>query len=809
MPPRRHSRIRDGVIASVLAAAALFFGQFVHGFTPVGDWLFWRYAGYLALSGLWLASCLSAGHRLVRAWLGRSLPFYAHVSIAFATGVFAFGIAMFLLGAMQLYVRPLLLLLPAGFLAFGGRSAWRYASERRRRLDVLRRALGRRTSWGSLALVAFGLLGLGMLYFLILTPDNIAYDARWKHLALAEDFVLSGGIRHFPEGWTFATRPHFGSYLYTWAFLLPGRLFDRIELAAHLEMAVFAMTTWFAIPAVVRAALPGRRVVWGVWAARFAFPGVFVYDATLGCGADHIAALFAGPIVVLMLRSYKRLQLRLVVLLAVSLAGAVLTKYSAAILLLPVPALALVLRALWLLARGSAEERKRVAFSSLAAIGALGLFTAPLWLKNLLLYGDPLYPVLHAWFPSNPWFERASYAFEKGYLGMRMWQPTRDWQGVRETLEALATFSFLPNDWPNHHRDVPIFGSLLTLLIPALLLARRAPRRLWALVAVVHAGLIPWYWLNHQDRYLQAMMPWLAATTAAIAWVLWREHGRLVKGALVMLVGLQLVWGGDAYFYQTQVFIGSPQKWVFGLFEGGFRGSRDQRFDTQEPWPTLGKAIPEGGRVLLHDIDRHLGLDRQAVLDLVPWQFGIDYGQMRSPAEVHRLLQSMGVSHLFWPPSRRYGTENLAADLMFFDFVLNHAEERQGFEFGTLVRMPAEPPGEPFDDATVAITCDQPLAPGLYRASDFWASSYGEGAAPYPAPRVSAPDHASAASLLTHAHFAISQPRCVTTLDGPEAELFDRAMRRMHVNYGGAVFDIWVRRPSRPHRAHAALAATP
>lgn len=811
MPRPRPSLIRDVALATLLIGGALFFGQFVHEIYPVGDWLFWRYALYAVGSLVWALSCFAVGHRLVRSVLGRDLPFYAHVSVAFGTGVYAYGLAMFLLGAAQLYASPVFVLLPLAFLAVGGRPALRYAVERHRRVRALRRgAQLARTGIGDYALVALGLVALGALYFLVLTPENIAYDARWKHLALAEDFVVTGGIRRFPEGWTFATRPHFSTYLYTWAFLLPGRLFDRIEQAAHLEMIVFAVTTWFAIPAIAKAALPGRRLRWGVWAARFTFPGIFVYDSTLGGGADHIAAVFAGPIVLLTWLAWRKLDARVLGLLALQLAGAWLTKYSAAILLVVVPSLLLAGRALWLLARKLRARDRRAALglarNAGVAVAAGLIFSAPLWLKNLLLYGDPLYPVLHAYFPSDPWFERASYAFDEGYLATRMWRPSRDWEGVKETIEALYAFSFVPNDWANHHEDVPVFGSLFTLLTPCLLLARRVPGRLWALVGLGHAALIPWYWLNHQDRYLQTLMPWLAAATAAMVVLLWREHGRLVRAGVVTLVGLQIVWGGDAYFFQTQVFVGSPQKWVLGLFEGGYRGSRDHRFETQRPWPEVGSHLPAGSRVLLHDIDRHLGLGHQAVLDLVPWQFGIDYGAQRSPAEVHDLLTSMGVSHLYWPRSRRYDTENLAADLMFFDFVINRAEPLAHFDLGHLAAMPETRPPETFDDATVAITCEEPLAPGLYRAADLWVTSYGRGEEPYPAPRVPAGSHYAAAQLLPHAHFAITQPRCLTAIFGPDAHAFERAMRRRFGNYGGAIFDIWVRRVEHPHRPHQALA---
>ncbi|MCA9625791.1 MAG: hypothetical protein KC731_42505, partial [Myxococcales bacterium] len=728
---------REAAVAIALVVAAIGFGRFVHRFYEIEAWLFWRLAFYWVASALWSGACFAVGHRIVRPRL--RLPFYAHAAVAFATGVLVFGVAVFVAGALSLYRAPLFLGLPAVFLLVGGRGPWRYLADRWRRLSRLRRRLPLTETAFHLALVAFGLLGLGMLYFLILTPDNVAYDARWKHLALAEDFAITGGIRRFPEGWTFATRPHFASYLYTWAFLAPGRLFDHIEVAAHLEFVAFALTCWLGVPAVVRALLPKERIGWSVWAARFAFPGVFVYDSTLGCGADHIAAVFAAPVLVLLYRAWRDLDRGAILILALQLGAVVLVKYTAAILLATIPMAALGLRASWLIGRRARREGLGAARGPLTSLGlGLGLLllvTTPLWLKNLLLYGDPLYPVLHAHFDSRPWMDRASYAFEQGYLAMRMWRPSRDLAGVKATLASLYEFSFYPNDWINHHGEVPVFGSLFTLLIPALLITRRRPWRLWGAVALVELALLPWYWLNHQDRYLQAFMPWMAGATAAMVIVLWRHHGRLVKAAVVGLVALQIVWGGDAYFFQTQVFIGSPQKWTLGLLEGGYRGSRERRFETQAPWPELGAVLPEGARVVLHDADRHLGLGRQAVMDVVPWQFGIDYGAQKTPAEMHALFASVGATHVFWPPSRRYGTENLAADLMFFDFVHNRAVDRRDFEFGTLVRISDQPDTRAFDDSTLAITCGEPLATGLYRAHDFWITSYGAGEQPYPKPR--------------------------------------------------------------------------
>src|SRR5262245_37997350 len=197
------------------------------------------------------------------------------------------------------------------------------------------------------------------------------------------------------------------SFLYTWAFLLPeARLFDKMLLCAHLELAIFAVTTLVGIPALVRRLVP-RADPRVVWAARFVFPGVLLYDSSLSAGADHIGALFGVPAAFLLLKAWKRLELRPTLLLATVLAGGVLVKETIALMLVPFPALAVIVRAKYLFfqklrGRADAETARNAWRSPLLALGLAVLVTAPLWLENLVWFGDPLYPTLHRFFSPKP-----------------------------------------------------------------------------------------------------------------------------------------------------------------------------------------------------------------------------------------------------------------------------------------------------------------------------------------------------------------------------------------------------------------------
>ena len=67
--------------------------------------------------------------------------------------------------------------------------------------------------------------------------------------------------------------------------------------------------------------------------------------------------------------------------------------------------------------------------------------------------------------------------FHWGYQEHQFWRPERSWEGLRETFGALLDYSFVPNDYRRYRRDVPVFGSLFTLLLAPLMVLRARPHR--------------------------------------------------------------------------------------------------------------------------------------------------------------------------------------------------------------------------------------------------------------------------------------------------------------------------------------------
>jgi hypothetical protein len=276
-------------------------------------------------------------------------------------------------------------------------------------------------------------------------------------------------------------------------------------------------------------------------------------------------------------------------------AGALLTKYTAAVLVVA-PALAVA---------------------------------APHWLKNWIYYGDPVYPMLARWSSPRPW------TLDSEHL-LALWREelvvpaTLPPEGPGDVLGTLFSFSFVPHDFAGFHGRVPVFGSLFTLTALCLPLLR-GTKRLWALLAAAHGGIALWTFFA-QDRYLQALLPWMAASTAAICALVWRA-GLFPRLGLGALVGLQIVWGADAYFIPSNTILGkSTIRAAADFFAMGHEKRYDERLQPFSDLSAAGRALPRGARVLVHETLMSLGLGAVALLDQAPYSLAASYGRAGSRA---------------------------------------------------------------------------------------------------------------------------------------------------------------------------------
>ncbi len=803
---RVFEKARGFPLPLLLLAALWYFKSQVEPHYPLEKWLFWHYGLAWASALFWAAGCIATGHVIVRRVLKTTLPLLEHVGTSFATGAFAFFVAMNAVGHLQLYKPWMFFALPLAFLAIGARDGWRTLRRLRRHLAHARKAAAAKPRpfyfWPA---IVFGVLGAAMVYFCILTPDNVQFDSRWKHLALAEEFAAHGGLRRFDEGFTVGTYPHLPSFFYGWAFLCPkASLFDKVEIAAHIEF-VTLLGTLVSIPGLVRLFVPGQRAHLS-WVARFLFPGFFLYDSNLSAGADHIGAFFVIPVFTQLIRSWKELSPRHLVILAIPLCGVGLSKYTATTLVLPGVGLAVFLRMVWALGckltkRGSPALAANWLVGPLASFVAILLLTLPHWLKNWVWYGDPAYPTLYKELSVRPWTQDAADLFEYGYKEYQFWRPPRTWEGKKETLKALYNFSFIPNDYPRFHGKVPTFGSLMTLLLASLFFLRRT-LRIWGCVALIHFAILIWYWTHHQDRYLQAILPWMAAVTAAIIVKLWHDpppqirFGWVLRGSwravLAALVCFQIVWGGDVWFLPNHAMAGSVQKRVIDLIGMGYKKKYEERFKIFAPYTDVAKLLPKRSRVLLHDNHVHVGIGAESVSDWGGWQFGISYGRLGSPRAVWEKYKELGVTHVLWDHTVSKGWDSIGGDLVFFEFATRHTQGIKSVGRTRLGLMPKDPPDESERSANVLmVSCDaRNYPPGLYEVTDLVAPVFGPRQFKWPQPR----QQGSFDDLADDAYFAVVDPGCAEGKSFTKKSAFELVAKRKRIYGGRGTLDLYIRK---------------
>ena len=776
--PTTRRRIVTAATALVLAGALCVFATQLHGHYPVEQWLFWHYAGHWLLA-LWFGlTCWLSGAAVLRRFRV-VLPRGERAVMQFALGLYLFFLAMFLGGLLHLYGPVFAVVMP---LALSGLGLADALPRLRRYAPVLARAFRRPVSVGSplaIAVLLFGLGGLLLVYFPILTPDNAAADTRWYHLTLAEHYAAQGGIARTLEGSFPAAYPQLATIIYGWAFQLPRTiLFDRIEIAAHLEFIVF-LWTLAGVGVLAQRLVPQCRARLA-WVAIFLFPGIFLYDSNLSIAADHVLAFWAAPIFLTLLRAWERLEPRRCLLLAVVLAGAALTKYQAGCLVV-LPALVLPLRAVMLAVRGGGARGRPWLGLLAAGAGALVL-TAPHWAKNALWYHDPFYPLLHDHLAVRPWSSDASTYFERVFKA-NLWVPVGTLgERLEKTVKALFTFSFIPNDWSSFHGAVPVFGSLFTLTSFCVPFLGRQ-RRLWGLVLLCYGAVFIWYWGSHQDRYLQAVLPWMAAATAATLARLW-QSGALVRALASLLVALQIVWGGDVPFFPGHAFIGTtPYKTTIDLLSTGYRKNLADRLH----WPftdfsELGAALPAGARVLIHGDLGPLGMGAAIVTDSTGWQGAISYGRYRSFAQTHQVLRGLGATHVLWIVDWAQQTNSLADDLVFYGFTQQHLPPPRAVGAYRMAALPPQAPPERDHPLVLFLGNGDSYPNGLYRMEALTVPGAGpHRKSDYPAPLQAA--GGNEASLVRHAGFVVLEPAATPGIALPG---FTRILRR-------GKYELWIR----------------
>jgi hypothetical protein len=638
---RLSGRARSRLVLGVATLAIAFTLWYLNRYQPLVDWLFWRFAAVYGFSLLFGLACLSSGHALL-AWPCRKdrMLLVERLLLDVAAGVLLFAWGTFLFGVVGVLGPVYFWLLPAVLLAVGMpfllRDGTSMLSEWRR----VRPRSGTTSPTTTLA-IGFGAIGLLLVYLPLLTTENIAFDARWYHLAIAEHYATAGRIASFPEGWHLGAVPHLASWLYTWALSCPVfDLWGRLELAAHLELLLF-LPTLAAVPLLV-VRMTGAKHARGTWAVFFLFPGILLYDSNLSTAADHILAFWAGPVALAALWFVGTFTPNRALVLAIACAGAALTKMQSAYLLLPAAVFVAVFAARRVLAHKDRLARIGKVLAG-PLFGSFLVLSASHWLANTIWYRNPVYPMLGSFFPSRPWRTQLV-----GSMLDQGWTPGGTlWARIEKTLVSPFTFAYVPHDWFMFHRDLPVFGFLFTLSL-ALLPFLRQTRRIWVLALATVLGLLVWFWTYHQDRYLQVLLPWMVAVTAAIFLTAWKT-GLAARIAVVALVAMQLVSGGDVPFVPAR--FGDRQTATekgIHILSATYRNDKTGPFDTHTGFDKIAAALPPSSVVLYHLGQMRLGIGHPAVTDNPRWTSAALLGSLPGPAAAWRQLHGWGVTHFLF-----------------------------------------------------------------------------------------------------------------------------------------------------------------
>lgn len=348
-------------------------------------------------------------------------------------------------------------------------------------------------------------LALALFYSL---GEEIFYDALVYHLALPAHYLHEGGLVP-TETLLYSGIPMLFEMLYVWALAVGGK-----ALPALIHWSAFASSALLLVAAARRTGYPEA----GWWATMLFLSTPFIGDAAHRAGVEGGSVLWILSAVACAAKATegKPEDGRGWVALCGVFAGfAAASKYTNWPLAAVLPLV---------LARFGRRPRELAPYAVAASLVAL-----PWVLKNVLFYGNPIFPFFHDSFSPSGDFPvdwRTLHADAKG----------RDWGNiVRSPMEAFRLFAhpwFVTMEGKSDH---DMLGPAFLLAAPALAAARPGapPARVWAASAL--AAWLCWWPFSSIPRFAA---PALALFSLAVAGSLWAVRPAWLSRALLGLVAL-------------------------------------------------------------------------------------------------------------------------------------------------------------------------------------------------------------------------------------------------------------------------------
>ncbi len=506
----------DGWLAPVQCAQVLWSALPTLRFGPhFAEFARGRFADLGCVAAL-LATAFAVGATVTGRWSPRRDRLGALVALAM--GLWLTAVAVLVLGALTTSLVRWV---------YAGAACWLLPAPRSfiRRFANPPQPAERLDGWTRFLLVCFVVAAVLNLVGAMVPPFE--YDELEYHLGAPAEYLRAGRIVFLPNNF-YSNLPQLTEMLYLAAMTTSSDIAAKL---LHWVLGVLSAVTVYE----VAGRLWSRRVA--VMSVAFFYCGVFVQDLSATARIDLATTFFAtlafGCLLVWQQERTPAVErcvgpenLRTMVakawwsspwlwFSAAMLGMAVATKWTAAAVL--------VLPAFVFLVVATKSFRLSSVFCLLSFA-----FVVPWLVKNWLLAGNPVYPLLTNVWPSPHWSPAQAALFaEKHY-------PSFDMTGWLQLGERLWQYSFLEMN----------AGPLLLMTAPLILLARRvdaATRRVGLLFVAAYAS---WWLLTFRPwRFLFPSFP-LAAMVAGCAlyafegeqrWVRW-----VMRGAVGLVLGIGL-----------------------------------------------------------------------------------------------------------------------------------------------------------------------------------------------------------------------------------------------------------------------------
>ena len=330
------------------------------------------------------------------------------------------------------------------------------------------------------------------------------YDELEYHLGALADYQRAGRIVFLPHNF-YSNLPQLTEMLYLLAMTMTS------DIAAKLLHWLFGLLGAMAVYGVARR-LWSRSA--GLMAAALFYCTPFVQDLSQTARVDLATAFFAtlafGALIVWGDDRGAEGERSWVWLSALAAGAAVATKWTAIPVVLLPAIVVIVLRRRFLLLSG---------YCLLAMI-----VFAPWLVKNWMLTGNPVYPLLYAWFPSPHWSVAQAAVFAGRHY------PVFGWGTILQFLAPLWNLSFI------EARAVP----LLLITAPLVLLVPRAEPTAKRAGGLFVGGYVGWFCFTF--RPWRFLFPAFGKAAAAGAYAMEKlKSESVVRIVLRLSVGVVVV----------------------------------------------------------------------------------------------------------------------------------------------------------------------------------------------------------------------------------------------------------------------------